>query len=43
VGLAHTHAVTSGFGVSIVTFGYAALLGLLGWIGLIMVSRRREA
>jgi len=41
VGLARPQAVASGFGVSIVTLGYAVLLGLLGWIGLALIGRRR--
>jgi len=34
VGLDQQQAVASGFGVSLATFSYAALMGLVGWIGL---------
>jgi uncharacterized membrane protein YbhN (UPF0104 family) len=40
VGLDRTRAIASGFGVSITTFGYGAVLGLLGWIGLQALGRR---
>ncbi len=39
-GLDQTRAIASGFGVSIITFIYGAALGLLGWIGLRLGSRR---
>jgi uncharacterized protein (TIRG00374 family) len=42
VGLEQEKAVASGFGVSLTTFGYAALLGLLGWIGLWLIGRRKK-
>jgi len=42
VGLDQTRAIASGFGVSITTFVYGAALGLLGWIGL-RLSTRRDA
>jgi uncharacterized membrane protein YbhN (UPF0104 family) len=40
VGLEQTRAVASGFGVSISTFAYGAVLGLLGWIGLAIIGKR---
>jgi glycosyltransferase 2 family protein len=42
VGLEKTQAIASGFGVSITTFGYGAILGLLGWVGLAMISKRTK-
>jgi glycosyltransferase 2 family protein len=39
VGLDKARAVASGFGVSITTFLYAAVLGLLGWLVLLLTSR----
>lgn len=39
VGVDRTTAVASGFAYSIVTFGFAALLGLVGWIGLSLLGR----
>jgi len=39
VGLEREQAVASGFGVSLTTFSYAALLGLMGWIGLWFIGR----
>jgi glycosyltransferase 2 family protein len=41
VGLEQTKAVTSGFGVSLSTFAYGAILGLLGWIGLVISNGAR--
>ena len=40
VGLPESKAAASGFGVSIATFAYTALLGLVGWIGLMLANRR---
>lgn len=42
VGLARDKAVASGFGVSLTTFIYSAILGLLGWIGLGIIARSRK-
>ena len=42
VGLDRERAVASGFGVSITTFTYAAVLGLLGWIGLWLINKRKR-
>ena len=42
VGLPESKAASSGFGVSIATFAYTALLGLVGWIGLTLISRRNS-
>lgn len=42
VGLQLEDAALSGFGVSLTTFAYASLMGLLGWIGLSRVSQRSE-
>jgi uncharacterized membrane protein YbhN (UPF0104 family) len=41
VGLDRERAVASGFGVSITTFTYAAVLGLFGWIGLWLINKRK--
>jgi uncharacterized membrane protein YbhN (UPF0104 family) len=43
VGLEQEQAVASGFGVSLTTFSYAALLGLLGWIGLARAGGRKAS
>ena len=42
VGLPESKAASSGFGVSMATFVYTALLGLVGWIGLLLISRRNS-
>ena len=42
VGLPRARAAMSGFGVSIATFAYTALLGLAGWIGMTIISRRNS-
>ena len=42
VGLPESKAAASGFGVSMATFVYTALLGLVGWIGLTMINRRNN-
>jgi uncharacterized membrane protein YbhN (UPF0104 family) len=42
VGLDRATAIASGFGVSLSTFAYGALLGLLGWIGLWAAGRRNR-
>jgi hypothetical protein len=41
VGVERSQAVASGIGLSIVTFGYAAVLGLLGWTGLVLRAPAR--
>lgn len=43
VGLDRELAVATGFGVSIATFTYCALFGLLGWIGLTLLARRNNS
>lgn len=42
VGLDQSQAVASGFGVSIVTFGYSTVLCLAGWMGLTAIARRNK-
>lgn len=42
VGLSEEQAVVSGFGVSLTTFTYAAVLGLIGWIGLGIIGKRKR-
>ncbi len=39
VGLPESKAAASGFGVSIATFVYTALLGLVGWVGLMLIKK----
>ena len=39
VGLPESKAAASGFGVSMATLAYTALLGLVGWIGLTLIKR----
>ena len=41
--LEQQNAIATGFGVSLGTFGYGALLGLLGWIGLELSSERKRS
>lgn len=42
VGLDREQAVLSGLGVSLATFGYAVIFGLVGWIGLLSGQRRQN-
>lgn len=40
VGLPQQIAIASGFGVSLTTFSYSVILGLLGWIGLTIIGKK---